>query len=133
MGAKTDVKLEFSNKFKGILHAKNGEIKIGIEKGEVAPYDMLLGSLGSCLYATFLGIANKKRIDFKSVEIKISGEKREEIPTTLKEVKINIIITNAEKEKGLIQAVDLAAKYCSVFSTISSVAKIDYDVDFVYT
>ncbi len=133
MGLKTEVKLNFRNNFKGILNAKNGKLKIGLDDGEFAPYDLLLGSLGSCLYATFLEVAKKKRIDFESTEMKIFGEKREEIPTILKEVRIEFTIYNAQKEKGLIQAFELAAKYCSIFTTISSVSKIDYKVNFLYS
>lgn len=133
MGLKTEVKLSFNNDFKGILNAKNGELEIGLNKGQFAPYDLLLGSLGSCLYATFLEVAKKKRIDFESTEMKIFGEKREEVPTVLKKVQIEFIVHNAQKEKGLIQAFDLAAKYCSIFTTISSVSKIDYKINFLYS
>ena len=133
MGLKTEVKLSFNNDFKGVLNAKNGELEIGLNEGQFAPYDLLLGSLGSCLYATFLEVAKKKRIDFESTEMKIFGEKREEVPTVLKKVQIEFIVHNAQKEKGLIQAFDLAAKYCSIFTTISSVSKIDYKINFLYS
>ena len=50
------IEVRFNKSFKGELLAKNSKAKIGIEKGELAPYDMLLGSLATCLYSTFLDV-----------------------------------------------------------------------------
>ena len=78
------VTLDFNDGFQGELKAKRASAKIGSEEGTLDPYDMVFGALGSCLYATFLEIALKKKIGYDSVHIKISGEKREEVPTFLK-------------------------------------------------
>lgn len=131
--AKKEVALEFSNEFLGTLKAPRGTAAIGVEEGTLEPYDLLFGALGSCLYATFLEIARKKRIGFEKAEMQVSGTKREEIPTTLKEVHVSMTVHGAEKEKGLVQAMQLATEYCSIYTTISKVAEMTYTLNFIGT
>lgn len=125
------VDLKFTNAFEGELIAHNGNAKIGGEEGMLAPYDMLFGALASCLYSTFLDVAKKKRIGFERVEMEVTGEKRETIPTTLKWVNVSCVVFHAEKQKGLEQAFQLATEYCSIYQTLAHVAEMRYDIKFV--
>ncbi len=125
------IEFRFNKSFKGELLAKNGKVKIGIEKGELAPYDMLLGSLATCLYSTFLDVIEKKRITFDESNVIVEGEKRKEIPATLEWVKVEIEISNVSNEKGVLKAAELAEKYCSIYETISKVAKMSLEVKFI--
>ena len=127
------VNMEFDYAFKGILKAKRGTVDIGIEEGTIEPYDMVFGALGSCLYSTFLDIAVKKKIVYEGVRMKVSGEKRTEVPTTLKTVNVEVTVINPEKEKGLDQAMRLATEYCSVYQTLAHVAEMSYSLNFEYT
>ena len=123
-----EVVCDFEYDFKGIMKAKNSEIKIGGEIGETAPYDMLFGALASCLYSTFLDIAIKKRIQYDKCVIKVDGVKRSEIPMTLETVTVTAEVYNPTKEKGLDEAFRLACDYCSIFATISKVADISTEL-----
>lgn len=125
-----NVTLKFTNAFEGELIAPKATASIGGEEGMLAPYDMLFGALASCLYATFLDVAKKKRIGFDRVEMVVSGEKREEIPTTLTWVHVKAIVYGAEKTNGLETAFRLATEYCSIYETISKVAKMSYEISF---
>lgn len=127
------VTMDFDYEFKGVLKAKRGTVDIGIEEGTIEPYDMVFGALGSCLYSTFLDIAVKKKIVYDGVKMKVSGEKRTEIPTTLKTVNVEVTVVNPEKEKGLDQAMRLATEYCSVYQTLAHVADMSYSLNFEYT
>lgn len=127
------VTMDFDYEFKGVLKAKRGTVDIGIEEGTIEPYDMVFGALGSCLYSTFLDIAVKKKIVYDGVKMKISGEKRTEVPTTLKTVNVDVTVVNPEKEKGLDQAMRLATEYCSVYQTLAHVADMSYSLNFEYT
>lgn len=129
---KIDVSLTFQNEFHGELKAKNAAVNIGLEEGTLAPYDMMLGALGSCYYSTFLDIAKKKHLVYDKVTIEISGVKREETPTTLKTVDMTVIIYGAVSENGFEQTATLAAKYCSVHETISKVADIKLTLQFAH-
>lgn len=125
------VQLNFDNEFKGELIAPNGRTDIGNTKNSIMPYDMLFGALASCLYATFLSVARKKRINFDEANIVVTGEKRKVNPATLKWVNVKMTVKNADNEKGVLQSMELAAKYCSIYETISKVAEMTWDVDFI--
>ena len=120
------VKLDFSREFVGKLQTKLGEFSVGGNKGDLLPYDMVLGALGACYYATFLGIAEKMRLEYESVDFDIQGVKRAEVPTTLEtvELKLDFYGVAPQQENKFARAVDLAGKYCSVHETIAQVAKI---------
>jgi len=124
------IKVRFTEGFKGELTAKNATVAVGGGEGLLAPYDMLLGALATCLYSTFLDVIEKKRITFDKTDIIITGEKRKTIPMTLEWVNVIIEIKNASDEKGVQKAAQLAAKYCSVYETISKVADMDLVVKF---
>lgn len=96
----------------------------------MAPYDLMLGALGACYYSTFVGIADKMRLDYERAEITIHGVKREEVPTTLKTVDMVFTLYGAADQKGFERAANLAAKYCSVHETIAKVADIKLELKF---
>lgn len=124
------VDVAFENHFKGELIGPRGKTDIGGDEGTLAPYDLLMGGLASCLYATFLDIARKKRIGFGSANIEVTGEKRDTIPMMFSWVNTKIVIQGPEKEKGLIEAFELATKYCSIYQTIAHVAEMTWEVEF---
>ena len=125
-----DVTLKFERAFKGELQAKNTTVPIGSEAGTLAPYDMMLGELGSCYYANFRGIAEKMRLEYERVEISVHGVKREEIPTLLQEVEMVVTVYGAPEQKGFARAAELSGKYCSVHETIAQVAQIHTELRF---
>ncbi len=127
--------IQFKNTFEGVLKASRGDINIGMKEGEASPYELLCGALASCLYATFLEIVGKKKLAFDSCRINITGEKRTIVPTTLEWVKVEFNIQVAKdqetNEKAFIKSAELATKYCSIFQTISQVAKMEHSVRFI--
>ena len=125
-----NVTLKFERAFKGELVAKNITVPIGSEAGTLAPYDMMLGALGSCYYSNFRGITEKMRLEYERVDISVRGVKREEIPTLLKEVEMVVTVYGAKEQKGFARAAELAGKYCSVHETIAQVAKIHTELRF---
>lgn len=128
--SEVSVSINFNNEFEGVMQAKNAQVQIGREEGQLKPYDMMLGALGSCYYATFLDVAKKMRLEYQHADIDIKGIKREEVPTTLKEVSMIFTIFGAAEEKGFDRASKMAAKYCSVHETIAQVADIQIELKF---
>ena len=126
-----NVKISFTNTFSGEMETPSGVLKIGSEEGTFKPYHLLFGALGSCFYHTFLTIVEKKRLTFEVANLEISGVKREVPPTTLETVGMKFTIKNASNFEKFQQAVELAAKYCSIHETISKVANIDIVTEFV--
>ncbi|HOA63979.1 MAG TPA: OsmC family protein [Bacilli bacterium] len=122
------VKLNFKAD-EGLL-TTDSNFTVKIFKDGAKPYDMLLGALGSCFYATFMSIVEKKKLTFDEVDLDISGRKRTEVPTTLEDVNIKMVIKNPSNEQQLLKSAELGAKYCSIYETISKVAKMNLEVIF---
>lgn len=124
------ITIDWSNGFHGIMSAPNGSITIGDEAGQMLPYNLLFGALGSCFYATFLEIVEKKRLTLAGATMTISGTHREEVPTTLNQVTIDVVIYAANNEEKYLRCIELAQKYCSIYETVSKVATITVNVSF---
>lgn len=127
-----NILIQFDPQFVGTMTSPSGTIKLGDQEGGMEPYHLLFGALGSCFYATFLSIANKKRLTFVKAELEVSGEKRAEVPPTLEHVKIQLVVHNPSNEEGLLKSAHLGAQFCSIHETVSKVAKMELDVRFVY-
>jgi len=123
MGTKVSAVVDFNSRFEGKLQLREGQLNIGLSANEARPYDLLQGALVSCLHSTFLDILEKKRLSIEFAHYEVEGEKRDEIPTTLKSVKITVTLPKGQEEQ-LTKSMELAKKYCSVFSTISNVAEM---------
>ena len=131
MGSNQHAKITFTPDYKGQGMTDSGlKIPLGIEEAQARPYDLLLLGLGTCFYATFLFESIQKELKFKSVEIDLSGEKREEIPMTLKTCRLEMTVTGAENEAGLQEAFDLAGRNCSIYQTLSHVAEMESVIAF---
>lgn len=130
MGQKVTAQLEFKKDFKGKLILSEGEIGIGMLPNEARPYDLLQGALVSCLHSTLLEILTKKRIEIESVSYRVFGEKRDEIPTTLKSITIEAVFSPSDKEDQIRKSMELASKYCSVYNTLAQVAEMKMTVSF---
>lgn len=130
--SRQEVSVKFEDGFKGTLVSENGTVKLGRQEGGLMPYNLLLGGLASCLYATFLDIVEKKKISYDKAEIDIVGIKREEVPTTLEDTTVVLTITGADEasHKGLSKSLDLSAKYCSIYQTIAQVSKMHHEIKF---
>lgn len=130
MGQKVQAEVVFGNKFEGELLLKEGSISIGMKPHQTSPHRLLQGALVSCFHSTFMDVMEKKRKTFEGVSYVTEGEKRDEVPATLKTLHMNIVVKGASDEKAVMKSFEMAAKYCSVFQTISHVAEITYNVTF---
>ena len=126
------VNMSFENSFRGSLSGLRGDVAIGSkDEGQMAPYELLLGALGACYYSTFLGIAEKMKLQFERAEFKIHGVKREDVPTMLQEVNILFTIHGAAEQKGFDRAAELVGKYCSIHATLEKVATMHTELQFL--
>ena len=133
MGSIKHVKMEFSMPFKGVGKTDRGNtVEIDEGKEHAEPYDLLLMALGSCLYSTFEDILAKKKLSYESLEIDLTGEKRSEIPTTLKYCNIVFTAKTDEKNrKSFTKSMELACKYCSIYNTLAHVADMNSEIRFL--
>jgi putative redox protein len=126
------VKINFNKKHEGLLLSQSSETNISFKGEGFEPYELFLGGYASCLHATFLGIARKKRIEFTDVNYDVYATKREEVPTTLNYIKTTCTFTGVkeEKQKAIIKSMDLAEKYCSISALINMVATMEFEYIF---
>ncbi len=122
---------KFGKEYDGEVITPTGKILIGSGEGKILPYDMIFGALGSCMFYYFHKFANQRKIQFDSVTVEVTGTKRETPPTMLNSVNVKYIVKNGAKEKGLKKSAELSSKYCSVYQTISAVAKMSCEIEFV--
>jgi putative redox protein len=124
--------ISFNSKHEGRLQAANGDTAISFKGNGFEPYELLLGGYASCLHATFLGIAKKKRLTFDEVTYEVYSTKREEVPTLLNYVKTTITFTGVEdgSQAKVIKSLELAEKYCSISAMINGVAKMEFEYNF---
>ncbi len=127
-----NVKMVFDNQMHGILTGHHGSAQVGPADGALAPYDMVLGGLGGCLNHTFQSIIDKKNIKIHGVKYAIEGIKREDVPTMLKEVTVEVTINGVDETdaKNVEKAFEMATRYCSVYQTLSKVAKMQYTISY---
>ncbi|MFA7367487.1 MAG: OsmC family protein [Bacilli bacterium] len=117
------ITFNWDNSFNGTMHTPRGDIKVG--KNDIQPYNLLLGALGSCFYATLVSIAEKMRLTFNKATLELNGNKREESPTTLENVKMELRVWGVDNQSKFDKAVILASENCSIHETIKKVAKIE--------
>ncbi|MBN2504893.1 MAG: OsmC family protein [Bacilli bacterium] len=126
-----NIEIKWEKGFSGTMTSPNGSIAIGEKENGMDPYHLLFGALASCFYATFLSIAEKKRLAFASSKVEVSGYKQDTGEVrTLQEVFIKLTLVDPSDEAQLEKAALLGTKFCSVHETISKVAKINLEVVF---
>ena len=127
-----NIKSIFRNENNGVIESKNGSTSVSFEGKSFSPYELFLGGYASCLHSTFKSIADKKRIPFEGVTYDVTGLKREEIPTLLKELTTVITFTGVakDKEKAIEKSMSLAERYCSISAMIKMIAEMKFEIIF---
>ena len=127
-----NIKSIFGNENNGIIESKNSSTSVSFEGKSFSPYELFLGGYASCLHSTFKSIADKKRIPFEGVTYDVTGLKREEIPTLLKELTTVITFTGVakDKEKAIEKSMSLAERYCSISAMIKMIAEMKFEIIF---
>ena len=120
-----EVTLHFDQGFNGQANAERASLLINEAGNGFVPYELLYSALGSCVHATFLGIAEKMRVQFESMDYHITGVKREEIPTFLVECTMTITVKQASDQAKFEKAFTLGTEYCSIFNTLKKVAQMN--------
>jgi len=127
-----EVKVSFDKNHNGLLQSAGAETKLSYRGDAFAPYELFLGGFASCLHATFLGIAKKKRLEFEEVNYEIYGTKRDEVPTLLNYLKTTVTFKGVAegKQNAIIKSMELAEKYCSISATIAKIADMEFEYIF---
>jgi putative redox protein len=130
MGSKTHIRTQYHGA-EGRLVSDSGAITaLGTSAETFAPYELLLGGLSFCLYSTFESVAEKMRLAYKEVEIHVTGVKRDEPVATLETCELTVSAKGVDDQAKFTRAFEISTRYCSVYHTISKVAKMSWTVTF---
>lgn len=131
MGDKTHIFTSYTPT-SGVLTTDSGtKLSIGSSQGSVRAYEMLLGGLSHCLFSTFQSLAEKMQVSYERVDLDIVGIKRDEKVATLETVTIEVTAEGINDHDKFTKSFEISTRYCSVYNTISHVAKIEWNVTFV--
>lgn len=114
-----------------LITDKGSTVALGSEKGSVAPYELLLGGLSYCLYKTFESVAEKMQFEYSTTDIDIVGVKGDDKVGMLETVTIKVEAKGVGDEKKFKKAFEIATRYCSQYNTLSKVATMKYDINFL--
>ncbi len=123
-------KTVFGNGFNGKLSGDRHTTDIGGSGKSFAPYELLYGALSSCVHATVLGILRKMRLKYDTCTYDVTGDKRNEIPALLTDVYVKVTMTGVENEAKMSKAIELATEYCSIYNTLSKIAKMHLEIEY---
>ena len=119
------IKAHFSDNEKYFENTLGGEYYYTEATG---PYEYLLGALAGCYCFTLY--SQKRKSNWKSLDITVTGKKRIEIPTTLEETTLKIIAKGVEDKEEFLSLTRRASEECSIYQTISKVSRMKLEVLF---
>ncbi len=93
------------------------------------PYEYLLGALSGCFISTLLAILGEG-FSYSSLDVRVEGEKRKEVPTTLKSTRIKIHAKGISERDAFEAAIKEASDKCSIYQTIKKVSDISVEVSY---
>ena len=96
------------------------------------PMELVLIGLCACTATDVVGILNKKRELFTSLEVRAEAERAKEPPTVYESIHLIYTIGGKVSQKAVEDAVRLSKeKYCSVSAMLQKTAKITSEIKFV--
>jgi putative redox protein len=130
MGETTHITAQYNQHDGTLLTDRGSTVLLDNTKEGVAPYELLLGGLSSCLFRTYESIAEKMKFAYDGMQMDITGVKREDKVAMLETVTIKVVAKGVEERDKFTKAFEIATRYCSVFNTLAKIAEMKWDIDF---
>jgi putative redox protein len=95
-----------------------------------SPVELLLLAAGTCTASDIVIILEKQRIKLESLDIALTGTRREEQPRRFTAIALHVRVRGAGADETKVRrAIDLSIeKYCSVIASLAPDIPITYDV-----
>lgn len=104
---------------------KGQSIQLGGNGNAVGPMESVLLAAAGCSTIDVVSILAKMRQNLVDIEVRVSSERREEIPRIFTKINLHYILTGNIKENKAKQAVESSLeKYCSVSRIIEATAVV---------
>lgn len=96
-----------------------------------SPMEMVLMSVGGCSAIDVVSILKKGRNDVHDCEVKLTSERREEVPRVFTHINLHFIVTGKGLTDNIVErAVNLSAeKYCSVSLMLNKAASVTHSFE----
>ncbi|OJT41372.1 OsmC family protein [Serratia plymuthica] len=96
-----------------------------------SPMEMVLMSVGGCSAIDVMSILKKGRNDVRDCEVKLTSERREEVPRVFTHINLHFIVTGKDLTDNIVErAVNLSAeKYCSVSLMLNKAASVTHSFE----
>ena len=114
----------------GLTATYDGSPEAGGHGLGVRPMEGILMSLGSCSGIDVVLILNKMKQDLQDIQIKVSGERREEIPRYFTKIHVHYVLIGDIEEDKAGRAISLSMeKYCSVTKMLEKTVEITHSFE----
>lgn len=102
----------------------------GTSAAATSPVELLLVAAATCTATDVVSILGKERVTLESLEVQVSGTRREQPPRRYTAVQFQFFITGpGATEAKARRAIDLSlGKYCSVVASLAPDIAIGYDL-----
>ena len=96
-----------------------------------SPMEVVLMGLSTCAGIDVKLILTKAKQDFSDIQVKVTAERREEIPKIYTDINLHFIVTGHDlSEKQVARAIKLSAeKYCSVSHMLQATVNITHSYE----
>lgn len=97
-----------------------------------SPMEMLLVALGGCSAVTVVGLLDKMRQPYESLEVELSAERAEDPPRVYTRIHADYRVSGDVDEERVRRAIELTeSKYCSVHTMLSKTAEMSHTIELV--
>lgn len=95
-----------------------------------SPVELLLLASATCTSADVVSILEKMRVGLRSLEVAMTGTRREEHPRRFTAIHFQFSVSGAGADETKVRrAVDLSLeKYCSVMTSLAPDIQVSYDI-----
>ena len=102
----------------------------GDTKVATSPVELLLLAAATCTSADVVSILEKMRVVLRSLEVAMTGTRREEYPRRFTAIHFQFSVSGEGADETKVRrAVDLSLeKYCSVMASLAPDIQVSYDV-----
>ncbi len=100
-----------------------------------SPMEVVLMGLSACAGIDVKLILTKAKQNFSDIQVKVSADRREEIPKVYTDINLHFVITgDALSEKQVVRAIKLSAEnYCSVSHMLQDAVNITHSHELIDT
>jgi putative redox protein len=126
------VELEWTGglEFQAYGKARAGILVDGDSVRGPSPMETLLSALASCAASDIVDILRKGRQELRALVIRLTGERRAEIPRRFTRIRAHVRIAGTVERAKAERAVHLAFdKYCSVRASLDPAIPVEIDLE----